>query len=633
MLWWEVGAVEQKGKVNGRAGGVLERRNTCSVTVTICARLGRAVGVLGLVRHLCCVLLVAGLGLVLELPSPTAAMGRMDVSALRYLSRDELRVLQAVEQGMKNHDLVPVELISSIANLKHGGAFKALSTLLRCKLLRHDRKKYDGYSLNYLGYDYLSFATLAKRNVLKAMGRQIGVGKESDVFIALDETEERTLVVKMHRLGRTSFRKVKEKRDYHQHRKHASWLYLSHLAAEREFAFMKILKEAGFPVPDPIDCNRHCVVMGLVDAYPLTQIKELATPGKVFAQLMELHIRLAQCGLVHCDFNEFNVMINDKEELTVIDFPQMVSTSHKNAAYYFNRDVECLRLFFERRYGFQASSVPTLADCTTRIMELDKLAAASGFTKEDASALDEAMETYRQNIGKPEDDHVPHARTFFKTKGDGENDFKMNGDGTTSQFFLKKELEEEGEEEEDDDDDDDEEDEEDEDGEDEADVEAATAHGAENEADDAAETQRNIDKAGEKFVVLRVADDDDEAGTGNDARAISNGTVGQFANAQGGEDSDGNSEDEGGDAVASMNVPVPHQYDRDDDIRRAWRFSARPSGSGRGGATGAPAGGRGRGGGKAQKTAENDGNWKKAARNKVKDRERAKLNAVIKEST
>ena len=77
-------------------------------------------------------------------------MGRMDVSALRYLSKDEMRTLQAVEQGMKNHDLVPVELVSSIASLKHGGAFKALAVLLRAKLLRHDRKKYDGYSLNHL---------------------------------------------------------------------------------------------------------------------------------------------------------------------------------------------------------------------------------------------------------------------------------------------------------------------------------------------------------------------------------------------------------------------------------------------------------------------------------------------------
>ena len=118
-------------------------------------------------------------------------MGRLDVSALRYLSKDDLRTLQAVEQGMKNHDIVPVELISSIAALKHGGAYKCLSNLLRNKLIKHDRKRYDGYSLNNLGYDYLAFNTLSKRGVLRAVGRQIGVGKESDVFIALDDTEER----------------------------------------------------------------------------------------------------------------------------------------------------------------------------------------------------------------------------------------------------------------------------------------------------------------------------------------------------------------------------------------------------------------------------------------------------------
>ena len=49
----------------------------------------------------------------------------------------------------------------------------------------------------------------------------------------------------------------------------------------------------------------------------------VAGAGKIFAKLMELHIRLAQCGLVHCDFNEFNVMISDNEEITLIDFPQV----------------------------------------------------------------------------------------------------------------------------------------------------------------------------------------------------------------------------------------------------------------------------------------------------------------------
>lgn len=70
-------------------------------------------------------------------------------------------------------------------------------------------------------------------------------------------------------LGRVSFRTIKSKRDYLQKRKSASWMYMSRLAAMKEFAFMKVLHENGFPVPTPIDISRHCVVMELIDAFPL----------------------------------------------------------------------------------------------------------------------------------------------------------------------------------------------------------------------------------------------------------------------------------------------------------------------------------------------------------------------------
>lgn len=48
------------------------------------------------------------------------------------------------------------------------------------------------------------------------------------------------LGMKLHRLGRTSFRAVKSKRDYLRHRRSFNWLYLSRLAALKEFAFMKV---------------------------------------------------------------------------------------------------------------------------------------------------------------------------------------------------------------------------------------------------------------------------------------------------------------------------------------------------------------------------------------------------------
>lgn len=34
--------------------------------------------------------------------------------------------------------------------------------------------------------------------------------------------------------------------------------------------------------------------------------------------------------------------VNEDDELTLIDFPQMVSTSHANAQELFERDVECV---------------------------------------------------------------------------------------------------------------------------------------------------------------------------------------------------------------------------------------------------------------------------------------------------
>ena len=90
----------------------------------------------------------------------------------------------------------------------------------------------------------------------------------SDIFEAVG-ADGQLLVLKLHRLGGTSFRAVKAKRDYLQHRTTHSWLYLSRLAALKEFAFLKALGENGFPVPAAIDCNRHCVLMELVDAVPL----------------------------------------------------------------------------------------------------------------------------------------------------------------------------------------------------------------------------------------------------------------------------------------------------------------------------------------------------------------------------
>ncbi|ELU43106.1 RIO1 domain-containing protein [Rhizoctonia solani AG-1 IA] len=105
---------------------------------------------------------------------------------------------------------------------------------------------------------------------------------------------------------------------------------------------------------------------------------------------MDVIVRFAKAGLIHGDYNEFNILIRR----FVIDFPQMVSTRHTNAEWYFNRDVECIRRFFRRRFAYESAVYPRFSKTVTESeseegFRLDVVVAASGFSGKEMKTLDE----------------------------------------------------------------------------------------------------------------------------------------------------------------------------------------------------------------------------------------------------
>lgn len=319
--------------------------------------------------------------------------------------------------GSKNHEVVPTPLILQISNLRGGsGVHKCISTLAKVDLIaRLKNARYDGYRLTYGGLDYLSLNAHRKSGAIYSVGNQIGVGKESDIYVVASSSGSQR-VLKIHRLGRISFRTVKANRDYLRNRSSGSWMYMSRLAALKEYTFMQALKDNGFPVPEPIAQNRHTVVMSLVDAFPLRQISSVPDPASLYSELIAMIVRLAEHGLIHGDFNEFNILIEEKMEapsaealkddpeakgevaLTpiLIDFPQMLSISHSNAEYYFDRDVNCIKRFFERRFHFSSDEEgPTLAEATKNVHKrLDVEVEATGFSKKMAKELEGYMKEH-----------------------------------------------------------------------------------------------------------------------------------------------------------------------------------------------------------------------------------------------
>ena len=85
-------------------------------------------------------------------------------------------------------------------------------------------------------------------------------------------------------------------------------------------------------------CSDCSPLNRVVDQFHSRQISEVSSPGKLYSSLMDLIVRLARSGLIHGDFNEFNILIRRSTgEPVVIDFPQMVSTAHTNAEWCVSR--------------------------------------------------------------------------------------------------------------------------------------------------------------------------------------------------------------------------------------------------------------------------------------------------------
>ena len=292
---------------------------------------------------------------------------RLDAGSFRYMTKEDVRILTSVEMGQKNHEYVPEQLIESIAHLRRCGVFGRLQVLIKHGLLHHEGGKADGYKLTYNGYDCLALRALTNRGVIDHIGTRIGVGKESDIHMCTDANGT-PLVVKFHRLGRISFRTVKSNRDYLENRSHASWMYMARLAARKEFQYMKALYEAGFPVPKPVDNNRHAVLMeymkGSIPLYQVPPNLEVNQVETLLDQIFKLLMRFAICGLVHGDFNEFNLLIDlsNIKKLTVIDFPQIISMDHSEAQNQFERDVQCICRFFEKRFRYTVDSPPEFGE-------------------------------------------------------------------------------------------------------------------------------------------------------------------------------------------------------------------------------------------------------------------------------
>jgi RIO kinase 2 len=273
------------------------------------------------------------------------------VKVFKELENEDFRILHVIEAAMAKREFVPVEQIQKYAKVPMDRIDFTLGKLNKLGLIYRAKGAYTGNTLNYTGYDCLAINNLVKGSIIASFGQTLGVGKEADVYDALSP-EGRRIAVKFHRLGRISFRQTRRKRGYI--REHSSWLFQSHIAAEKEFQAMKCAYENGVSVPEPISQNRHVIAMGMIEGGELSKYKDVGDAKQVLKDILR-NIKKAytKAHLIHADLSEYNIILQPDGHILIIDWPQAVKTDHFNAADLLERDLKNVLIFFSRKFSLE----------------------------------------------------------------------------------------------------------------------------------------------------------------------------------------------------------------------------------------------------------------------------------------
>ncbi|RKD98144.1 serine/threonine-protein kinase RIO2 [Halopiger aswanensis] len=273
-------------------------------------------------------------------------MVRNVAGLLPELEEEDFYLLSGVEQGMRFSEWVQREKLPEFANLTEEEVDYRLERCLKRGLIEKKTIQYEGYTLQFEGYDTLALRALVQRDTISEFGSPLGVGKESDVY---EVRSYKPLALKYHREGYTNFREVHKERDYASDREHVSWMYTARKAAEREYDILEELYP-DVSVPRPIDQNRHAIVMEKMDGVELsrTKLDDDQVLGVLDLLLSEI-ARAHEHGYVHADMSEYNVFVSE-DGVRIFDWPQAVPTDHENAAEFLRRDLSNAIGYFRRKY-------------------------------------------------------------------------------------------------------------------------------------------------------------------------------------------------------------------------------------------------------------------------------------------
>lgn len=262
------------------------------------------------------------------------------------LNKSDFKILKVFASSLKNRQFLNLPTLSQYSNLSQSLIEHHLKRLVKFGLIS---KSNIGYTLLVTGLDIYVLKILSNKNIITAIGPQIGIGKEAEVYLAHDSLEQ-DKILKMFRLGRSSFKQIKRKRDVNAGTN--SWLLLNIETAKKEYDILTYLKDSSTSFPSPLYRSFHCIVMEPIYGSRLSDIENLDYPELVLEKIISNMTIAYRKGYINGDLNEYNILVND-DNIFILDWPQAVRVDSTNADVVLTRDVNNIIKFFSRKFEIE----------------------------------------------------------------------------------------------------------------------------------------------------------------------------------------------------------------------------------------------------------------------------------------
>jgi RIO kinase 2 len=278
-------------------------------------------------------------------------MSSAEVAAkvVKNLEPEDYKLLKVLASGLKQHESLTRKEITTYSKMHENIVDFRINRLHNMKLIGKNK---GGFTLLMMGLDTVALKMLVDKDIIIAMGKPIGIGKESDVFEAITSSEQGR-ALKFFRIGRISFREVRRRRTFIGKEDIHQWLLVNIDAAKKEYNALNRLRHSGIRIPVLYYRAMHCVVMNRIDGLRLVNIHELEDPKITLQNILHDIGTAYKYNMINSDLSEYNVLLDSKNNIWIIDWPQVVSRSHPNAADLIKRDVYNIVNFFNKRFDLR----------------------------------------------------------------------------------------------------------------------------------------------------------------------------------------------------------------------------------------------------------------------------------------